>query len=143
MARPVPDQAGDRVGAVRVLEQERELVVARAAALRPVVQPLLDVVVEEDDRDAVVALGGACERDEQRPGRFEIESRVDTLLIDGLALIREAKRLKPDLPVIIITAGDMSVAILKFRPFKVEKIIPKALGIPDALLATTREILGE
>ena len=47
------------------------------------------------------------------------------------------------IPVIVITAGDMSIAMLNFRPFKVQKIIPKALGIPDALLATTREILGE
>jgi len=46
-------------------------------------------------------------------------------------------------PVIIITAHDIAIAVFNFRAFKVEKIIPKGVGFPDALLATTREILGK
>ena len=42
----------------------------------PRVQPGLDVVVEEDHRHAVVEVGRACERGQQRPGRLEIEIRV-------------------------------------------------------------------
>src|SRR5882672_633905 len=46
-------------------------------------------------------------------------------------------------PVIVITAHDIAIAVFNFRAFKVEKIIPKGVGFPDALLATAREILGK
>ena len=61
--------------------------------------------------------------------------------IDGLAVIREARRLRPDLPVIIITgysseasaieAIDLGVSGYLTKPFRVPKVLAaaaKALG---------------
>src|SRR5437867_4391203 len=65
--------------------------------------------------------------------------------LDGLTLIREAKRLKPDLPVIIITgfstessaieAVNLGVAGYLTKPFRVPQVLAaasKALGAPAA-----------
>ena len=47
------------------------------------------------------------------------------------------------IPIIVITAQDIAIAVFNLRRFKVQKIIPKEDGFPDTLLATMREILGK
>ena len=57
--------------------------------------------------------------------------------------VLQASPLHSKIPVIIVTAQDIAIAVFNFRAFKVEKIIPKGVGFPDTLLATTRKILGK
>src|SRR5690242_20554166 len=69
----MPYEPHELVGAARILQEERELLVARAARAREVVELALHAGVEKHHLDAVVAVRRARERDEQRPRRLEIE----------------------------------------------------------------------
>jgi excisionase family DNA binding protein len=116
----------------------RVLVVDDEAAIRDMLSKALmlaEYVVETapDGRGAI---------DRLRTGHYDLlvtDLRMPG--IDGLAVIREARRLKPDLPVIIITgysseasaieAIDLGVSGYLTKPFRVPKVLAaaaKALG---------------
>jgi excisionase family DNA binding protein len=116
----------------------RVLVVDDEAAIRDMLSKALmlaeyEVETAPDGRGAI---------DRLRAGHYDLlvtDLRMPG--IDGLAVIREARRLKPDLPVIIITgysseasaieAIDLGVSGYLTKPFRVPKVLAaaaKALG---------------
>src|SRR5215813_6680495 len=62
--------------------------------------------------------------------------------LDGLSLIREAKRLKPDLPVIIITGFSTESSAIEAVNLGVDGYLTKPFRVPQVLAAAARA-LGE
>ncbi len=116
----------------------RVLVVDDEAAIRDMLGKALMLAEYEVE----TAPDGRVAIDRLRAGHYDLlvtDLRMPG--IDGLAVIREARRLKPDLPVIIITgysseasaieAIDLGVSGYLTKPFRVPKVLAaaaKALG---------------
>ncbi len=60
--------------------------------------------------------------------------------IDGLSVIREAKRLKPDLPVIIITGYSTETAAIEAVNLGVSGYLTKPFRVPQVLAAAAKAI---
>ena len=60
--------------------------------------------------------------------------------IDGLSVIREAKRLKPELPVIIITGYSTESAAIEALNLGVSGYLTKPFRVPQVLTATAKAI---
>ena len=60
--------------------------------------------------------------------------------IDGLSVIREAKRLKPDLPVIIITGYSTETAAIEAVNLGVSGYLTKPFRVPQVLTAAAKAI---
>ncbi len=60
--------------------------------------------------------------------------------IDGLSVIREAKRLKADLPVIIITGYSTETAAIEAVNLGVSGYLTKPFRVPQVLAAAAKAI---
>ena len=123
---------GSRPGRARVLVVDDE------AAIRDMLSKALSLA----EYDVETAPDGRAAIDRLRANQYDLlvtDLRMPG--IDGLAVIREARRLRPDLPVIIITgysseasaieAIDLGVSGYLTKPFRVPKVLAaaaKALG---------------
>ena len=132
----VPTQAPPRSGRHRVLVVDDE------ASIRELLSKTLALAEYEVDTaaDATSAL------DRVRSGSYDLLiADLKMPGMDGLTLIRQAKRIKQDLPVIIITgfstessaieAVNLGVAGYLTKPFRVPQVLAaaaKALGAPAA-----------
>jgi excisionase family DNA binding protein len=109
----------------------------------PAVRDLLAKALAGADYDVDVAVDGASAVEHLR-------SRVYDLLItdlrmpgmDGLSVIRQARRTAPDLPVIIITGYSTEAAAIEAINLGVSGYITKPFRLPRILAATARA-LGE
>jgi excisionase family DNA binding protein len=133
---PRPPGRGERVAARR----HRVLVVDDEDGIRELLRKTLQLA----DYDVDVAEDGRAALERLRLKRYDLlitDLRMPG--IDGLAVIRDARRLRPDLPVIIITgysteataieAIDLGVQGYLTKPFRVPRVLnaaAKALGEP-------------
>jgi len=122
--------------------RHRVLVVDDEASIRDLLSKTLALAEYDVDTaaDATIAL------DRMRTGAYDLMiADLKMPGMDGLALIRQAKRIKSDMPVIIITgfstessaieAVNLGVAGYLTKPFRVPQVLAaaaKALGAPAA-----------
>jgi excisionase family DNA binding protein len=131
-AAGAPASAPQRTGRARVLVVDDEV------AIRDMLSKALGLA----DYEVEAAADGRAAIERLRVGSYDLLiTDLKMPGIDGLTVIREAQRLRPDLPVIIITgysseaaaieAIDLGVAGYLTKPFRVSKVLAlaaKALG---------------
>jgi excisionase family DNA binding protein len=134
--QPAPGQAQQRPGRHRVLVVDDE------ASIRELLSKTL--ALAEYDVDTAADATSALDR--MRSAGYDLLiADLKMPGMDGLTLIRQAKRIKSDLPVIIITgfstessaieAVNLGVAGYLTKPFRVPQVLAaaaKALGAPAA-----------
>jgi excisionase family DNA binding protein len=127
---------------------------AAHAARRPAIRPRILVVDDEASiRDLLSKTLALAEYDVDTvtDGRTALERLrlypYDLLIadlkmpgIDGLSVIREAKRLKTDLPVIIITGYSTETAAIEALNLGVSGYLTKPFRVPQVLSAAARAI---
>jgi excisionase family DNA binding protein len=133
--------AVSRTSAARIAtDRARILVVDDEAAIRELLQKALalaeyDVDMASDGRAAIERLrGGTYDlliTDLKMPG-----------VVDGLAVIREARRYRPDLPIVIITGFSTEASAIEAINLGVSGYLTKPFRIPK-VLATAAKALGE
>jgi excisionase family DNA binding protein len=136
---------GERPGAApadrqaRAAEHPRVLVVDDEASIRELLSKTLalaeyDVDTAPDGRTAIERL---------RLGQYDLLiADLKMPGLDGLSLIREAKRLKADLPVIIITGFSTESSAIEAVNLGVAGYLTKPFRVPQVLAAAARA-LGE
>jgi excisionase family DNA binding protein len=140
--RPRPDQPGAAVGAPEPRGgRKRVLVVDDEASIRDLLSKTL---AQFGEYDVDSAPDGASALERMRGASYDLLiADLKMPGMDGLTLIRQAKKLKADLPVIIITgfstessaieAVNLGVAGYLTKPFRVPQVLAaaaKALGQP-------------
>src|SRR3954451_21533434 len=141
--RPRGDRPAAAAPAIPVRSaRQRVLVVDDEASIRDLLSKTL--ALAEDDVDT--AADGTTALDRMRAFNYDLLiADLKMPGMDGLTLIRQAKRIKADLPVIIITgfstessaieAVNLGVAGYLTKPFRVPQVLAaasKALGAPAA-----------
>jgi excisionase family DNA binding protein len=136
---------GERAGAAtaerpaRAQERPRVLVVDDEASIRELLSKTLalaeyDVDTAPDGRTAIERL---------RLGQYDLLiADLKMPGLDGLSLIREAKRYKADLPVIIITGFSTESSAIEAVNLGVAGYLTKPFRVPQVLAAAARA-LGE
>ena len=123
----------------RTAERPRVLVVDDEASIRELLSKTLalaeyDVDTAPDGRAAVERL---------RLGQYDLLiADLKMPGLDGLSLIREAKRLNADLPVIIITGFSSESSAIEAVNLRVAGYLTKPFRVPQVLAAAARA-LGE
>jgi excisionase family DNA binding protein len=137
--RPVEAPAMERVAILPRSERPRVLVADDEASIRELLSKTLalaeyDVETAPDGRAAVERL---------RLGHYDLLiADLKMPGLDGLTLIREAKRLKSDLPVIIITGFSTESSAIEAVNLGVAGYLTKPFRVPHVLAAAARA-LGE
>ena len=141
--RPRADYPGGAATATPVrTSRQRVLVVDDEASIRDLLSKTLALA----EYDVDTAADGTAALDRMRAFGYDLLiADLKMPGMDGLTLIRQAKRLKQDLPVIIITgfstessaieAVNLGVAGYLTKPFRVPQVLAaaaKALGAPAA-----------
>jgi excisionase family DNA binding protein len=139
--RPRGERAG--VAAIerpaRASERPRVLVVDDEASIRELLSKTL--ALAEYDVDTAPDGRAAIER--LRLGHYDLLiADLKMPGLDGLSLIREAKRLKADLPVIIITGFSTESSAIEAVNLGVAGYLTKPFRVPQVLAAAARA-LGE
>ena len=128
---------GDRPA--RALDRPRVLVVDDEASIRELLSKTL--ALAEYDVDTAPDGRAAIER--LRLGHYDLLiADLKMPGLDGLSLIREAKRLKADLPVIIITGFSTESSAIEAVNLGVAGYLTKPFRVPQVLAAAARA-LGE
>jgi excisionase family DNA binding protein len=123
----------------RTVDRPRVLVVDDEASIRELLSKTLalaeyDVDTAPDGRTAIERL---------RLGQYDLLiADLKMPGLDGLSLIREAKRLKADLPVIIITGFSTESSAIEAVNLGVAGYLTKPFRVPQVLAAAARA-LGE
>ncbi|MGE0447268.1 MAG: response regulator [Vicinamibacterales bacterium] len=142
--RPRAEHAGTPAGAAAPVRtaRQRVLVVDDEASIRDLLSKTLALA----EYDVDTAPDGTAALDRMRAFGYDLLiADLKMPGMDGLTLIRQAKRIKQDLPVIIITgfstessaieAVNLGVAGYLTKPFRVPQVLAaaaKALGAPAA-----------
>jgi excisionase family DNA binding protein len=130
--------AADRP-APRTDETPRVLVVDDEASIRELLSKTLALAEYEVD----TARDGRAAIERLRLGHYDLLiADLKMPGIDGLSLIREAKRLKADLPVIIITGFSTESSAIEAVNLGVSGYLTKPFRVPQVLAAAARA-LGE
>lgn len=130
--------AADRPAA-RTDEVPRVLVVDDEASIRELLSKTLALAEYEVD----TARDGRAAIERLRLGHYDLLiADLKMPGIDGLSLIREAKRLKADLPVIIITGFSTESSAIEAVNLGVSGYLTKPFRVPQVLAAAARA-LGE
>ena len=136
---------GDRAAAApsdrpaRAADRPRVLVVDDEASIRELLSKTL--ALAEYDVDTAPDGRAAIER--LRLGHYDLLiADLKMPGLDGLSLIREAKRLKADLPVIIITGFSTESSAIEAVNLGVAGYLTKPFRVPQVLAAAARA-LGE
>ena len=136
-AERVPAAPAD--GRPRTPDRPRVLVVDDEASIRDLLSKTL--ALAEYDIDTAADGRSAIER--LRLGDYDLLiSDLKMPGVDGLSLIREAKRLKADMPVIIITGFSSESSAIEALNLGVAGYITKPFRLPQVLAAAARA-LGE
>lgn len=139
--RPHGERAGTTAAErpARAADRPRVLVVDDEASIRELLSKTLalaeyDVDTAPDGRTAIERL---------RIGNYDLLiADLKMPGLDGLSLIREAKRLKADLPVIIITGFSTESSAIEAVNLGVAGYLTKPFRVPQVLAAAARA-LGE
>jgi excisionase family DNA binding protein len=130
-----PDAGGGRAGATR----PRVLVVDDEASIRDLLSQTLALADYEVD----VAVDGRGALDRIRLDPYDLLiADLKMPGMDGLAVIREAKRLKNNLPVIIITGYSTESSAIEAVNLGVTGYLTKPFRVPQVLAAAAKA-LGE
>src|SRR6266853_295816 len=134
-ASAVPPPSRPTTGASR----PRVLVVDDEASIRDLLAKTLALAEYEVD----VAPDGRAALDRMRMYSYDLLiADLKMPGMDGLTLIREAKRLKPDLPVIIITGFSTESSAIEAVNLGVAGYLTKPFRVPQVLAAAAKA-LGE
>jgi excisionase family DNA binding protein len=129
----IVDKAAGRDGRSRVLVVDDE------SSIRELLQKTLALA----EYDVDVAPDGRAALERLRLGNYDLLiADLKMPGMDGLTLIREAKRLKTDLPVIIITGFSTESSAIEAVNLGVAGYLTKPFRVPQVLAAAARE-LGE
>ena len=132
-ASVVADKAAGRDGRSRVLVVDDE------SSIRELLQKTLALA----EYDVDVAPDGRAALERLRLGNYDLLiADLKMPGMDGLTLIREAKRLKTDLPVIIITGFSTESSAIEAVNLGVAGYLTKPFRVPQVLAAAARA-LGE
>jgi excisionase family DNA binding protein len=124
---------------VRVSDRPRVLVVDDEASIRELLSKTLALAEYEVD----TAPDGRAAIERLRLGHYDLLiADLKMPGLDGLSLIREAKRLKTDLPVIIITGFSTESSAIEAVNLGVAGYLTKPFRVPQVLAAAARA-LGE
>jgi len=136
---------GDRTPAVaaerpaRTVERPRVLVVDDEASIRELLSKTLALAEYEVD----TAPDGRAAVERLRLGQYDLLiADLKMPGLDGLSLIREAKRLNADIPVIIITGFSSESSAIEAVNLRVAGYLTKPFRVPQVLAAAARA-LGE
>jgi excisionase family DNA binding protein len=136
---------GDRAAAApsdrpaRATDRPRVLVVDDEASIRELLSKTLALAEYEVD----TAPDGRAAIERLRLGHYDLLiADLKMPGLDGLSLIREAKRLKADLPVIIITGFSTESSAIEAVNLGVAGYLTKPFRVPQVLAAAARA-LGE
>ena len=132
-ASPAPAAASPR----RATDHPRILVVDDESSIRDLLAKTL--ALAEYDVDTAADGRSAIERLRLYPYDLLIAD-LKMPGIDGLNVIREAKRLKSDLPVIIITGYSTETAAIEAVNLGVSGYLTKPFGLPQVLAAAAKAI---
>jgi excisionase family DNA binding protein len=136
-ARPVPPAGRPAPGAAP--SRSRVLVVDDEAAIRDLLSKTLALAEYEVD----VAPDGRAALERLRTLPYDLLiTDLKMPGIDGLAVIREARRYRPDLPVIIITGFSTEASAIEAINLGVSGYLTKPFRVPK-VLATAAKALGE
>jgi excisionase family DNA binding protein len=132
-APAMPDRAQARDGRSRVLVVDDE------SSIRELLQKTLALA----EYDVDTAPDGRAALERLRLGNYDLLiADLKMPGMDGLTLIREAKRLKTDLPVIIITGFSTESSAIEAVNLGVAGYLTKPFRVPQVLAAAARA-LGE
>ena len=118
-------------------EQPRVLVVDQEAGVRELLAKSLELA----EYDVDLAPDGRAALDRLRQGLCDLiitDLRVPGM--DGLSLIREGRRVKPDLPAIIVTAYSTEAAAIEAANLGVSAYLTKPFHVPRVLAAAARAL---
>ncbi len=133
-AAAVPAERGPRAS-----DRPRVLVVDDEASIRELLSKTLALAEYEVD----TAPDGRAAIERLRLGHYDLLiADLKMPGLDGLSLIREAKRLKTDLPVIIITGFSTESSAIEAVNLGVAGYLTKPFRVPQVLAAAARA-LGE
>jgi excisionase family DNA binding protein len=125
--------------AARTDEHPRVLVVDDEASIRELLSKTLALA----EYDVDTARDGRAAIERLRLGHYDLLiADLKMPGVDGLSLIREAKRLKADLPVIIITGFSTESSAIEAVNLGVAGYLTKPFRVPQVLAAAARA-LGE
>ncbi len=123
----------------RAADRPRVLVADDEASIRELLSKTLALA----EYDVDTAADGRAAMERLRLGHYDLLiADLKMPGIDGLALIREAKRLKADLPVIIITGFSTESSAIEAVNLGVAGYLTKPFRVPQVLAAAARA-LGE
>ena len=109
----------------------------------PGIRDLLSRTFSLAEYDVDVAPDGLAALDRIRQTRYDLLiADLRMPVMDGIAMIREAKRYKSDLPVIIITGYSTESAAIEAVNLGVSGYLTKPFRVPQVLAAAARA-LGE
>ena len=129
---PIPDEWRGRAA-----ETSRVLVVDDEASIRELLSKTLALA----EYDVDTASDGRAAMERLRVGHYDLLiTDLKMPGVDGLSLIREAKRLKADLPVIIITGYSTESSAIEAVNLGVAGYLTKPFRVPQVLNAAARAI---
>ena len=136
-AMPAPAQPAAAPATRQATERPRILVVDDESSIRDLLVKTL--ALAEYDVDTATDGRSALERLRLYPYDLLIAD-LKMPGIDGLSVIREAKRLKADLPVIIITGYSTETAAIEAVNLGVSGYLTKPFRVPQVLAAAAKAI---
>ena len=138
--RPRPDQRPGGAPASQGVRtaRKRVLVVDDEASIRDLLSKTL--AIKEYDVDTAADGATALERMRATPGYDLLIADLKMPGMDGLTLIRQAKRIKADLPVIIITGFSTESSAIEALNLGVAGYLTKPFRIPQVLDAAAKAL---
>ena len=137
-AEPLPQAPAESVAPVPVSSRPRVLVVDDEASIRDLLSRMLALA----EYDVDVASNGRSAVDQMQRSRYNLLI-VDLRMpgMDGMAVVKEARRLDADLPVVIITAHPTEATAIEAVNLGVSGFLMKPFAMPK-LLEITAKALG-
>ncbi len=137
-AEPLPQAPAESVAPAPASSRPRVLVVDDEASIRDLLSRMLALA----EYDVDVASNGRSAVDQMQRSRYNLLI-VDLRMpgMDGMAVIKEARRLDADLPVVIITAHPTEATAIEAVNLGVSGFLMKPFAMPK-LLEITAKALG-
>jgi excisionase family DNA binding protein len=135
--RPRPDRAPGAVSQGSRSARKRVLVVDDEASIRDLLSKTLALA----EYDVDTAGDGAAALDRMRQSGYDLLiADLKMPGMDGLTLIRQAKKLKADLPVIIITGFSTESSAIEAVNLGVAGYLTKPFRVPQVLAAAAKAL---
>jgi excisionase family DNA binding protein len=138
-AAPAAPTPAPKAAAVTPNARPRVLVADDEASIRELLSKTLALA----DYDVDLAHDGRSALDRLRTTHYDLLiTDLKMPAVDGLAVIREARRYRPDLPIIIITGFSTEASAIEALNLGVSGYLTKPFRVPK-VLATAAKALGE